>query len=99
MTTPDNSMDRPAAGQLPSPQRLRRSAVIAVVLAIVIGVCVVLPAELGVDPTGVGQLVGLKEMGEFKVEAARELAEAAAKRKAVADSIALRDGGSPIRPY
>lgn len=34
----------------------------------------VLPAEYGVDPTGVGRLTGLSEMGEIKVQLAKEAA-------------------------
>jgi len=37
---------------------------------------VVLPAEYGVDPTRVGGLLGLTEMGEIKMALAREAAEA-----------------------
>ena len=31
-----------------------------------------MPAEFGIDPTGVGRLLGLKEMGEIKMQLARE---------------------------
>lgn len=41
-------------------------------------VTVVLPAELGIDPTGIGQVLGLKEMGDTKVSLAKEAAEHAA---------------------
>ncbi|MGI9078303.1 MAG: hypothetical protein ACR2G6_13390 [Gemmatimonadaceae bacterium] len=37
-------------------------------------VTVVLPAEYGVDPTGIGRLLGLAQMGEIKVALAKEMA-------------------------
>ena len=52
--------------ELPSPRRLRRAALVAIVTAAVLVVGVVLPAERGIDPTGLGELIGLKEMGEIK---------------------------------
>jgi hypothetical protein len=68
-------INAPAPESLPSPARLRRYSIIAGVVAIVLTVVVVLPAERGVDPTGIGGMLGLTAMGEFKVAAAKELAE------------------------
>jgi len=63
----------------PSSARLRRSTVIAVVVAAVLLVAVVLPAEYGIDPLRIGRVLGLTEMGEIKMQLAREAeAEAAA---------------------
>ncbi len=46
-------------------------------------VCVVLPAEYGIDPTGVGRVLGLTQMGEIKTRLAKEAAaDAAADREA-----------------
>ena len=59
---------------LPSKGRLLRSTVIAMLIAAVILVTVILPAEYGIDPTGFGDLVGLKRMGEIKVSLAEEAA-------------------------
>jgi hypothetical protein len=53
-----------------------RSTLIAAATAGILLVTVVLPAEYGVDPTGVGEVLGLTEMGRVKMELARE-AEAA----------------------
>lgn len=79
----------PPPDSLPSPQRLRRYTIVAVVVAIALMVCVVLPAERGIDPTGAGRLLGLTPMGEFKVAAAEELAnELAAEARAAADDSA-----------
>ncbi len=64
------------APALPSAGKLLRSTLIAAAVAVVLLVTVVLPAEYGVDPTGVGRLLGLTEMGEIKVSLAREAAAA-----------------------
>src|SRR5688500_2159983 len=62
-------------GELPSPRRLLRSTIIALVVAVVILVTMVLPAEYGVDPTGIGRVLGLTQMSETKMALAREEAE------------------------
>ena len=66
-----------SAGQLPSSQKLLRSTLIAAATALVLLVTVVMPAEYGVDPTGVGRFLGLTEMGKIKVQLAKEAAAAA----------------------
>jgi len=48
---------------------------------------IVLPAEYGVDPTGMGRVLGLKEMGEIKMRLAKEEADHLAEQ-AAADSAA-----------
>ena len=53
-------------GQTSNPPSLRRLMLItlaAAALATVLSVTVVLPAEFGRDPTGVGELLGLKDLG------------------------------------
>lgn len=62
----------------PSARSLVRSTLVALVLAIAVLVTIVLPAEYGVDPTGIGRVLGLTQMGEIKVRLAREAAEDAA---------------------
>lgn len=64
---------------LPTTKQLIRSTIIAAVIAAVILVAVVLPAEYGVDPTGIGNVLGLTEMGRIKMSLAKEveLAESA----------------------
>lgn len=54
--------------------QLRRSTLIAGIGAIVIAVGVYLPAEYGTGPTGVGNILGLTEMGEIKQQLAAEAA-------------------------
>ena len=70
-----NSAQKPKLEDLPSTASLLRSSLIAAVGAVAILVTVVLPAEYAIDPTGVGRVIGLTEMGEIK----RELAEEAAQ--------------------
>ena len=65
---------KPNIEDLPSKAQLRRSAIIAGIGAIAIGVMVYMPAELGRDPTGVGTILGLTEMGEIKQQLAEEAA-------------------------
>ncbi len=70
----------------PSVRRLMRSTAIAAMVAAVILVTIVLPAEYGVDPTGIGRIIGLKEMGEIKMQLAEDAraAEAVAVVRAAA---------------
>lgn len=65
---------KPNIEDLPTKAQLRRSTIIATIGAIVIGVGVYLPAEYGTDPTGVGSILGLTEMGEIKQQLAAEAA-------------------------
>jgi hypothetical protein len=51
---------------LPSLASLHRASIGAVLGVIVLAVTVVLPAERGVDPTGIGGLLGLTQIGEMK---------------------------------
>ena len=55
-----------------------RSVLIALAVALLLLFTVVLPAEYGIDPTGVGRVLGLTRMGEIKVRLAREAAADAA---------------------
>ena len=57
---------------LPSTRKLIRSTILAAVIAAVLLATVVLPAEYGVDPIGVGRILGLTEMGRIKQSLARE---------------------------
>lgn len=69
-----------------TPGGLIRSTLIAAVAAGAILVLFWLPAEYGIDPTGVGALTGLTEMGEIKQQLSAE-AEADAQA-AVASAVA-----------
>ena len=64
--------DLPTRAELPSSKQLLRSTAIAAAAAVAILVTVVLPAEYGIDPTGIGRPLGLTEMGELKMQLAAE---------------------------
>lgn len=64
--------DLPSREELPSTRRLVRSALIALAIALGLLVAVVMPAEYGKDPTGIGSVLGLTEMGEIKQQLADE---------------------------
>ncbi len=78
-----NNNNRPSNTDLPSAAKLIKSTFVAIALAALILVTAVLPAEYGIDPTGVGNVLGLTKMGEIKVslaqEAAAEMVTATAK--------------------
>jgi hypothetical protein len=80
--------ERPDPSELPSTGRLLKSTGIAAAIAGALLVTTVLPAEYGVDPTGVGSLLGLTEMGRIKMQLAEE-----AKADAAADVAASQ--GTP----
>ncbi|OAN79206.1 transmembrane anchor protein [Jannaschia sp. EhC01] len=65
---------QPKIEDLPTLPQLRKRAIIASIGAVAIGVMVYLPAEYGTDPTGMGSLLGLTEMGEIKQQLAAEAA-------------------------
>ena len=62
----------PDAAELPSARKLLRSTLFALVIAGVLLVTVVLPAEYAIDPTGIGRVLGLTQMGEIKAQLAAE---------------------------
>jgi hypothetical protein len=64
--------DIPSRAELPTSRQLLRSTLIAIVAALAILVTIVLPAEYNIDPTGVGRVLGLAQMGEIKVQLAEE---------------------------
>ncbi|MBM7407917.1 MULTISPECIES: transmembrane anchor protein [Sphingomonas] len=77
----------PDLSDLPTSRQLVRSTLVAFAAAAAILVTVVLPSEYGVDPTGVGRVLDLTEMGEIKVQLAREAATDAAA-----------DASAPVAP-
>ncbi|HCL67723.1 transmembrane anchor protein [Rhizobium daejeonense] len=87
----------PSADDLPSSAQLVKSTIISAVAAAAILVTIVLPSEYGIDPTGVGSAMGLKDMGEIKVQLAEE---AEMDRKAAEDAAqpAAASGGTQDQP-
>lgn len=89
--------DMPTRAELPTSAQLLRSTLIAFVTAAVLLVTVVMPADYGIDPTGIGRLLNLTEMGEIKKElAADAAADAAAQPAGVAAAPAVQ--ASPVEP-
>ena len=78
--------NKPDASELPSTGRLLKSTGIAVVIASALLVTVVLPAEYGVDPTRIGSMLGLTDMGRIKMQLAAE-AEAEAEEAGLAAAV------------
>jgi hypothetical protein len=70
--------DTPLRAELPSSQKLFKSTILAALAALLLLVTVVLPAEYGIDPTGVGRVLRMTEMGEVKQQLASESAADAA---------------------
>jgi|TARA_R100001369_G_scaffold42694_1_gene68899 hypothetical protein len=73
--------NKPAEADLPSTVQLLKSTVIAAIAALLLLLIIVMPAEYGVDPTGLGNITGLTPMGETKMALADE---AAAEERALA---------------
>jgi hypothetical protein len=61
--------------ELPSRRQLVKSTILAILIAAVLLITVILPAEYGVDPLSTGNLLGLTKMGEIKVSLKKEVAE------------------------
>lgn len=96
-----SNINPPPPASLPSPRALRRSAFIAVFIAIALIVVAVLPAERGIDPTGIGRVIGLTQMGEIKMALAQELLDDSimvAKGRAKDSLAALTTAASAARP-
>lgn len=67
-----HNAQKPNLDDLPTARQLWRSTAIAAGAAAVILVTVVWPSEYGFDPTGIGGVLGLAEMGEIKTQLAEE---------------------------
>lgn len=87
MTTPDTPL-------LSSASQLARAIGIALLVAAVILVAAVLPAEYGIDPTGIGRVLGLTDMGELK----QSLAEESAADKAAHTEPRVQAAAAPAAP-
>jgi hypothetical protein len=85
--------DLPKRADLPSSAKLLRSTFFAAAIATGLLVTTVLPADYGVDPTGIGTRLGLTQMGEIKKEKAAEAAADFAATTA-ANSAPVGGGGS-----
>nr|WP_315239935.1 transmembrane anchor protein [uncultured Albidiferax sp.] len=83
--------DIPARAELPTSAQLKRSTLIAALSAAFILVAVVMPADYGIDPTGLGRVLRLTEMGQIKTKLAAEAAAdaVAAKTPGTSTSVAV----------
>jgi hypothetical protein len=82
----EEQIHAPTAAELPTRKQLNRATLIAAGVAAVVLATTILPAEYGVDPTGVGSLLRLTPMGEMK----RQQATA---QVGAAEAAATADGG------
>lgn len=55
-----------------STANLIKSSLIALLVSIILLITVILPAEYAIDPTGVGRVLNLTQMGEIKMSLAQE---------------------------
>lgn len=90
------NVSKPTLDDLPSSKQLLRSTLIALVAAIAILVAIVLPSEYAIDPTGIGRVLGLTEMGEIKTQLAEEAAADAAKDAAKAAAVTTGNAGAAV---
>ena len=67
-----HNAQKPNLDDLPTSRQLWRSTAIAAGVAAVILVTMVWPSEYGIDPTGIGGVLGLTEMGEIKTQLSEE---------------------------
>lgn len=56
----------PTRSELPSVRQLNKATTFAAATAVILLVTTILPAEYGIDPTGIGSALGLKAMGDGK---------------------------------
>lgn len=85
----------PTINELPTSRQLLRSTVIAVGVAAALLVTVVMPSEYAIDPTGVGRVLGLTQMGEMKITLAEEAVADAAVQPAAAP---VAQAPAPVQP-
>lgn len=57
---------KPLPEELPGLPRLRLATIATILIATLLIVLIIMPAERGVDPTGIGSMLGLTRMGQLK---------------------------------
>lgn len=67
--------DLPRRADLPTSAQLMKSSLIALASASVILTIIVLPSEYAIDPTGIGRMLGLTQMGEIKAQLSEEASQ------------------------
>jgi hypothetical protein len=63
----------------PSASKILKSTILAAAVAIATMFAVILPAEHAIDPTGIGRLLGLTQMGEIKQQLLKYAAQDASR--------------------
>lgn len=66
------SIRKPLPEELPSIARLIAASILVVLVGVALLVMVILPAEKGIDPTGIGEKLNLTRMGIIKSNFAQE---------------------------
>ncbi len=92
------NIDVPSRNELPSTAKLVRSTIIAAIVALILLVTVVMPAEYALDPTGAGRLLGLTEMGEIKEQLADEAVADEAAQMVPVQSSGEEPASKPVEP-
>ncbi|MEK9159258.1 MAG: transmembrane anchor protein [Patescibacteria group bacterium] len=82
-----NNSHKPTLDELPSSEQLKKSTKRAGIIALVILVTIVLPAEYGIDILRVGRVLGLTEMGEIKQSLQEEAQMQEEKQLALEESM------------
>ena len=77
----------PTRSELPSVRQLNKATAFAAATAAILLVTTILPAEYGIDPTGIGSALGLKAMGDGK-----QAEQEAEKEAPAADNLASVEG-------
>lgn len=77
----------PSNEELPSTAKLIKSTILALIGAAVLLVSVVMPAEYGIDPIGIGKLTGLQQMGEIRVSLEEEAAQEEVAKKTASKKV------------
>lgn len=78
--------------ELPTTRELSLATVAAVLLAAFLGVVAVMPAEWGVDPTGLGRVLGLTQVGEMKQAVTEAPADGVYARRTDLVTVTLEPG-------
>lgn len=92
-------LDPPSLAFLPTTKQLNRATLGAAVAAAVILVTTVLPAEYGIDPTGIGSAIGLTAMGLTKqgAESGSSITSGEALTETGPVSTILADGSTELK--
>ena len=89
----EEKVHAPTIGELPTTRQLNRATLAAAGIAAVVLAVAVLPAEYGIDPTGVGGALGLTAMGQAKQRSAADepapVAQADASEDLVLDPVPM----------